>query len=104
MISTTFSVVSITFAIVIAETVGLQHKFCILFNCNYFMFCLQMIMPRIWPLNKIPDEFTKEVSENTRLEKLPEGKTALGYGFEEATIVGLKAPGFKEFWKSGLKL
>ncbi|MGH2214091.1 hypothetical protein ACQ1ZG_14880, partial [Enterococcus faecalis] len=37
------------------------------------------------------------------LEKLPEGKTALGYGFEEATIVGLKAPGFKEFWKSGLK-
>jgi nucleoside recognition membrane protein YjiH len=25
--STTFSVVSITFAIVIAETVGLQHKF-----------------------------------------------------------------------------
>jgi nucleoside recognition membrane protein YjiH len=32
-----------------------------------------MIMPRIWPLNKIPDEFTKEVSENTRLEKLPEG-------------------------------
>jgi hypothetical protein len=35
----------------------------------------------------IPDEFTKEVSENTRLEKLPEGKTALGYGFEEATIV-----------------
>lgn len=40
VISTTFSVVSITFAIVIAETVGLQHKFfCILFNCNYFMFC-----------------------------------------------------------------
>ena len=32
VISTTFSVVSITFAIVIAETVGLQHKFCILFN------------------------------------------------------------------------
>jgi hypothetical protein len=30
-------------------------------------------------------------------------KSALGYGFEEATIVGLKAPGFKEFWKSGLK-
>ena len=27
VISTTFSVVSITFAIVIAETVGLQHKF-----------------------------------------------------------------------------
>ena len=104
VISTTFSVVSITFAIVIAETVGLQHKFfafylTVIISC----FVAAMIMPRIWPLNKIPDEFTKEVSENTRLEKLPEGKTALGYGFEEATIVGLKAPGFKEFWKSGLK-
>ena len=62
-----------------------------------------MIMPRIWPLNKIPDEFTKEVSENTRLENyLKVNGTRIW--FEEATIVGLKAPGFKEFWKSGLKL
>ena len=40
----------------------------------------------------------KEVSESTRLEKLPEGKTALAHGFDEATIVGLKAPGVKEFY------
>lgn len=46
-----------------------------------------MIMPRIWPLNKIPDEFTKEVSENTRLEKLPEGKTALGYGLKRQLLL-----------------
>ena len=50
-----------------------------------------MIMPRIWPLNKIPDEFTKEVSENTRLEKLPEGKTALGYGFEESNYCWIES-------------
>ena len=62
-----------------------------------------MIMPRIWPLNQIPDDFTKEVSESTRLEKLPEGKTALAHGFDEATIVGLKAPGVKEFFKTGIK-
>ena len=62
-----------------------------------------MIVPRIWPLNQIPDDFTKEVSESTRLEKLPEGKTALAHGFDEATIVGLKAPGVKEFFKRELK-
>ena len=55
------------------------------------------------PLNQIPDDFTKEVSESTRLEKLPEGKTALAHGFDEATIVGLKAPGVKEFLKRELK-
>ena len=38
-----------------------------------------------------------------RLEKLPEGKTALAHGFDEATIVGLKAPGVKEFLKRELK-
>ncbi|MGW9856008.1 nucleoside recognition membrane protein YjiH [Staphylococcus hominis] len=104
VISTTFSVVSITFAIVIAQTIGLQHKFFI-FYLTVIVSCLvaAMIMPRIWPLNQIPDDFTKEVSENTRFEKLPEGKTALSHGFDEATIVGLKAPGVKEFFKTGIK-
>ena len=75
VISTTFSVVSITFAIVIAQTIGLQQKFFV-FYLTVIVSCLvaAMIMPRIWPLNQIPDDFTKEVSESTRLEKLPEGK------------------------------
>lgn len=104
VISTTFSVVSITFAIVIAQTIGLQQKFFV-FYLTVIVSCLvtAIIMPRIWPLNQIPDDFTKEVSESTRLEKLPEGKTALAHGFDEATIVGLKAPGVKEFFKTGIK-
>ncbi|MCE5089972.1 YjiH family protein [Staphylococcus devriesei] len=104
VISTTFSVVSITFAIVIAETVGMQNKF-FAFYLTVIISCLiaAMIMPRIWPLNRIPDEYTKEVSEEKRHEKLPEGKTALKYGLEEATVVGYKAPGFIEFLKAGLK-
>ena len=36
--------------------------------------CCNDALPRIWPLNKIPDEFTKKFLRNTRLEKLPEGK------------------------------
>ena len=61
-----------------------------------------MIMPRIWPLNQIPDDFTKEVSESHDL-KTSRRKTALAHGFDEVTIVGLKAPGVKEFLKRELK-
>ena len=81
VISTTFSVVSITFAIIIADTVKMQDKF-FLFYLSVIISCLiaAMIMPRIWPLNKIPDEYAKEVSSDARTEQLPEGKTAIGHG------------------------
>ena len=104
VISTTFSVVSITFAIVIAETIGMQDQF-FYFYLTVVISCLiaAMIMPRIWPLKNIPDEYAKEVSEEARNEQLPEGKTALKYGFDLATEVGIKSPGFKEFLISGFK-
>ena len=104
VISTTFSVVSITFAIVIAETIRMQDQF-FYFYLTVVISCLiaAMIMPRIWPLKNIPDEYAKEVSEEARNEQLPEGKTALKYGFDLATEVGIKSPGFKEFLISGFK-
>ncbi|MEK5198529.1 YjiH family protein [Staphylococcus sp. FSL H8-0121] len=104
VISTTFSVVSITFAIIIADTVKMQDKF-FLFYLSVIISCLiaAMIMPRIWPLNKIPDEYAEEVSSDARTEQLPEGKTAIGHGFDMATEVGIKAPGLKDFFKSGFK-
>ena len=104
VISTTFSVVSITFAIVIAETIRMQDQF-FYFYLTVVISCLiaAMIMPRIWPLKNIPDEYAKEVSEEARNEQLPEGKTALKYGFDLATEVVIKSPGFKEFLISGFK-
>lgn len=104
VISTTFSVVSITFAIVIAETIRMQDQF-FYFYLTVVISCLiaAMIMPRIWPLKNIPDEYAKEVSEEARNEQLPEGKTALKYGFDLATEVGIKSPGFKESLISGFK-
>lgn len=104
VISTTFSVVSITFAIVIAETVGMQSRF-LLFYTTVIISCLvaAVIMPRIWPLNKIPEEYAHNVDESKRYENLPEGKKPLSYGIEEATKVGIEAPGFVAFMKSGAK-
>ena len=103
VISTTFSVVSITFAIVIASTIKMQDQF-FYFYITVIISCLiaAMIMPRIWPKN-IPDEYAKDVSKEARTEQLPEGKTALGHGFDMATEVGIKAPGFKDFFISGFK-
>lgn len=104
VISTTFSVVSITFAIIIADTVKMQDQF-FLFYLSVIISCLiaAVIMPRIWPLNKIPDEYAKDVSSDARTEQLPESKMAIGHGFDMATEVGIKAPGVKDFFKSGLK-
>ena len=104
VIATTFSVVSLTFAIVVAETVNMQSHF-FYFYLTVIVSCLVLavIMPRIWPLNKIKDEYSKEVPEEMRTEKLPEGKTALGHGFDMATEKGIKAPGFALFFKSGFK-
>ncbi|MFI9579578.1 YjiH family protein [Staphylococcus capitis] len=104
VISTTFSVVSITFAIVIASTIKMQDQFFYLY-ITVIVSCLiaAMIMPRIWPLKNIPDEYAKDVSEDARTEQLPEGKTALRHGYDMATEVGIKAPGFKKFFISGFK-
>lgn len=104
VISTTFSVVSITFAIVIASTIKMQDQF-FYFYITVIISCLvaAMIMPRIWPLKNIPDEYAKDVSEDARTEQLPEGKTALRHGYDMATEVGIKAPGFKKFFISGFK-
>ena len=104
VISTTFSVVSITFAIVIASTIKMQDQF-FYFYITVIVSCLiaAMIMPRIWPLKNIPDEYAKDVSEDARTEQLPEGKTALRHGYDMATEIAIKAPGFKKFFISGFK-
>lgn len=104
VIATTFSVVSLTFAIVVAETVHMQNHF-FYFYLSVIISCIvcALILPRIWPLRSIKDEYSKEVSEEMRTEKLPDNKTALSNGFDMATETGIKAPGFKAFFKSGFK-
>ncbi|WP_251518104.1 YjiH family protein [Staphylococcus sp. Marseille-Q6910] len=104
VISTTFSVVSITFAIVVANTVNMQNHF-FYFYLSVIVSCLvcALILPRIWPLSAIKDEYAKEVPEEHRTEKLPDNQSAISYGFQQATETGIKAPGVKEFFISGFK-
>ena len=104
VISTTFSVVSLTFAIVIAQTVHMQkHFFYFYFTVIVSCIVCAFILPRIWPLNRIPDEYAQDVSEEARQEQLPEGSNPLKHGFDQATQTGIEAPNFIEFFKSGFK-
>ncbi|BCU52906.1 membrane protein [Staphylococcus auricularis] len=104
VIATTFSVVSLTFAIVVADTVHMSNHF-FFFYLTVIVSCIvcAVILPRIWPLNKVPDEYAKDVPEEARTEKLPEGKSAFRHGFDQATEQGIKAPGIVDFFKSGFK-
>lgn len=104
VIATTFSVVSLTFAIVVADTVHMSNHF-FYFYLTVIVSCIvcAVILPRIWPLNKVPDEYAKDIPEEARTEKLPEGKSAFRHGFDQATEQGIKAPGIVDFFKSGFK-
>lgn len=103
VISTTFSVVSLTFAIVVAETVGMQNHF-FYFYLTVIVSCLvaAVIMPRIWPLRSVPEEYAVENSEYAKDESKPEGVSAFKHGFDLATEKGIKSPGILQFFKSGL--
>jgi nucleoside recognition membrane protein YjiH len=56
VIATNFSVVSVPFALLVAKTVGVDHRF-----PEYYLAVVltgvitAMIMPRIWPLSRFPD-------------------------------------------------
>ncbi|WP_414044030.1 YjiH family protein [Macrococcus animalis] len=103
VIATSFSVVSITFAIVVCKQIDLMNHF-FAFYGTVIVSCLiaAMIMPRIWPLSKVPDHYADGSTEIID-ETTPEGHTIVSYGYHNATEKAIKAPGWKLFWLSGVK-
>lgn len=103
VIATSFSVVSITFAIIVCDQVKLMNHF-FAFYGTVIVSCLvaAMIMPRIWPLSKVPDTYADGSTEIID-ESTPDGHTILSYGYHNATVKAIKAPGWKLFWLSGVK-
>ncbi|WP_415410181.1 YjiH family protein [Staphylococcus agnetis] len=103
-IATMFSVVSITFVIVIAETIHLSEHF-YYFYLTVILACLAcaIILPRLWPLNRVPDTFKNNLKHETLREDNLGNKNPVAYGFEQATVQGMKAPGVKQFFKDGTK-
>lgn len=103
VIGTTFSVVSITFSIVVLDEVGLVHMF-----VPYYItiliagFAAALIMPRIPPLSRKSDTYITESTEEVD-ESIPAGFNPLSYGLKNALDRAKKETNVGKFFKEGFQ-
>ena len=102
-ISTTFSAVSITFSLVVINTVGLGNMFVPFYlTVTFAGIVAAVIVPRIYPLSKKKDTYYN--GETTKIdESIPEGHTSLSWGYEQAITKARKNSSIKEFFVDGSK-
>lgn len=101
IIGTTFSVVSITFSLVIISQVGLSHMFVPFYSTVLLAgFVAAIIMPRIPPLSRKANEYYIE-NANQQQEIIPEGYTPFSWGFSQAIDKASKSKGVKQFFVDG---
>ena len=103
IIATLFSAVSITFTLVVLDTVGMLDKFGIyyLIVCFVGVVCA-IICPYLYPLRKKPNTYL--VEGKAAPDTLPEGYTSnVQYGMDLAMKRVSEFGGIGQFFKSGLK-
>lgn len=104
IIATTFSVVSITFSIVIIETVGLAKYFLPFYGTVLLTgIILALIMPRIYPLRGKKSEYIDGRKFTGAEEKLPEGYNVFNHGLEYALDTASKNRSISKIFKDGMK-
>lgn len=102
-ISTAFSAVSITFSLVVINTVGLGNMFVPFYlTVTFAGIVAAIILPRIYPLSKKKDIYyngeTKKIDES-----IPEGYTSFSWGYTQAITKARKNSSIKEFFTDGSK-
>ena len=102
-ISTAFSAVSITFSLVVINTVGLGNMFVPFYlTVTFAGIVTAIILPRIYPLSKKKDIYyngeTKKIDES-----IPEGYTSFSWGYTQAITKARKNSSIKEFFTDGSK-
>nr|WP_090893228.1 YjiH family protein [Evansella caseinilytica] len=103
IIGTTFSVVSITFSLVVIEEVGLGRMFVPFYLTVLFAgFVAAIIMPRIPPLSRKPATYING-KESQLDESIPAGYSAPGWGLEKAMARADKNTSVKAFFQDGSK-
>lgn len=104
IIGTTFSVVSITFAIVVIQRVGLGEYFLPYYGTVILAsLVLALIMPRIFPLAQKPTTFMNGKPQESMSEEVPEGYNVVSHGVENALSKADENKSVAEFFKDGLK-
>ena len=103
IISTTVSAVSITFSLIVIDTVGLSHLFIPFYvTVTLSGIVAAIILPRIYPLRKIPNTYynNKEQKDD---ETIPNGHTSFSWGYNKAIVKAGNNPGAKAFLIDGIK-
>lgn len=104
IIGTTFSVVSITFSIVIIEKVGLGSYFLPFYGTVVLSgLVLAFIMPRIYPLAGKKEEYIDGRPFTGNEEKLPEGYNSFSHGLENALTKANANRSFGKTFTGGFK-
>ncbi|MFC3038640.1 YjiH family protein [Virgibacillus xinjiangensis] len=101
VIGTTFSIVSITFSLVVIAEVGLEHMF-IPFYLTVFAAGLvaALIMPRIPPLSRKSQDYIRDNAEGID-EQVPEGDNLWTFGYRKALRRADKENSVYKFFKEG---
>lgn len=102
VISTNFSAVSITFALVVISQVNLSHMFVPFYlTVSLAGVVAAIVIPRLPPLRNIEDSYVKEVPNNT--EDIPEGYTRFSFGLTKAVEKASGNNSILKFFKDGLE-
>ncbi|MGP4071256.1 YjiH family protein [Piscibacillus sp. B03] len=103
VISTTFSVASIAFSLVVANVIGVGHLF-IPFYLTIVAAALiaAIIMPRIPPLSSKKNTYYEPVGKQIE-EEIPKNVSAVKWGWQQALKKAESANGFYSQLKSGTK-
>lgn len=103
IVGTTFSVVSISFSLVVIAQVGLEH----MFIPFYLTVCLSgfvaaVILPRIPPLSWKKDTLINGQEKKVEDDTLPDGETAYSYGMKLAVARAGQIQSLRSVVKEGL--
>ncbi|MCM3610271.1 YjiH family protein [Planococcus sp. MERTA32b] len=104
IIGTTFSVVSITFAIVVIGEIGLASYFLPYYGTVILSgVILALIMPRIYPLTRKPTTYIDGSEQESQTEDVPKGYNVATYGLEKALQKADRNRSVSNFLKDGFK-
>ena len=104
VVATMFSTVGISFSLAVLTQVNLQN----MFVPFYFAICLSgvlaaIVLQRIPPLSKKKDLFIDGTTRDADSELIPEGETALSYGYQLAVERAAKVTSLKAVVQQGAK-
>ena len=102
VVATMFTTVGISFSLVVLTQVGLQNYFVPFYIAICASgFLAAVVLQRIPPLSNKKDLFIDGTERTCDAELIPEGHSALSYGYELALQRAAKITGFKEILRQG---